>query len=305
MYVLGDTPAWANSGQAGNVPPTNLKDASDFIAAMCARYTGQIASYEVWNEGNLDTFWTGSMGQLADLTQLVNSAVKNCGPWSQVYAASTGTRASNAFVTKFPEYLRALAARNWPVDGYTVHSYPAADGGPAERVQEIAQFKTLLAQNGAPVRPILDTELNYGLAGLGQDRRVIDPQTGAAYISQSFIQSMQYGVSSLFWFLWTIEDYDKLGIQLNPMSTETRVAWTTSFNWLVGSTMTRCTRNQQLHACQIRTADGRNATLLWTDEGTVTADIQGLGNLVDSLDGLLMPATPTIEVGIAPVAIVP
>lgn len=305
MYVLGDTPGWANGGQAGNVPPSNLQDAADFVGAICRKYQGSIASYEVWNEGNLSTFWTGSMDQLADLTAKVNAAVKGCFPSSKVLASSTGTRADGAFVRNYPAYLQALASRDWPVDGYTVHTYPAADGGPRERVNELGQFKTLLAQNNAPIRAIMDTELNYGLAGLGQERRVIDANTGAAYISQSYIQSLQYGVDSLFWFLWTEGDYDKLGIQLNPSTDTTIKGWNTTYQWLVGSTMTRCTVNVTLHACQIRMADGTNATLMWTDIGEVTAAISGLGTRVQRLDGTVAraPENGSVVVGISPIAV--
>lgn len=305
MYVLGDTPGWANGGKSGAVPPTNLDDAAKFIGQVCARYrTTPITSFEVWNEGNLTTFWTGSMDQLAELTQKVRDTVRACGSGAQVFASSTGTRASNAFVTNYPAYLKALDARGWPVDGYTVHSYPAADGGPAQRIEEIAQFKTLLAQNGAPVKPILDTELNYGLAGLGQGRRVIDPSTGAAYISQSFIQSVQYGVDALFWFLWTQADYDKLGIQLNAGTPQTIQAWKQTSEWLVGQSMTRCAVGDVVQACQMTGPKG-NYTLLWTNEGEVSVDVTGLGRTVQYLDGTSLPigASNRIGLGVAPVAV--
>ncbi len=304
-YVLGDTPGWANGGKSGAVPPTNLDDAAKFIGQMCARYrTTPITSFEVWNEGNLTTFWTGTMEELAELTKKVRDTVRACGSGAQVLASSTGTRASNAFVTNFPAYLKALEARGWPVDGYTVHSYPAADGGPTQRIEEIAQFKTLLAQNGAPVKPILDTELNYGLAGLGQDRRVIPPSTGAAYISQSFIQSVQYGVDSLFWFLWTQADYDKLGIQLNAGTPQTIQAWKQTQEWLVGQSMTRCAIGDVLQACQMRGPKGEY-TLLWTTGPEVSVDVTGLGSTVQYLDGTSLPigASNRIGLGVAPVAV--
>lgn len=305
MYVLGDTPGWANGGKSGAVPPESLDLAAKFIGQVCSRYrTTPIASFEAWNEGNLTTFWTGSMEQLADLTQKVQNAVRACGTGASVYASSTGTRSSNAFVTNYPAYLKALDARGWPVDGYTVHSYPAADGGPTQRIEEIAQFKTLLALNSAPVKPILDTELNYGLGGLGQDRRVIPPATGAAYLSQSFIQSVQYGVDSLFWFLWTQADYDKLGIQLNAGTPQTIQAWKQTSEWLVGQQMTRCAIGTVVQACQVRGPKGEY-TLLWTSGPEVSVDVTGLGSTVQFLDGTSLPigASNRIGLGVAPVAV--
>jgi hypothetical protein len=308
MYVLGDTPGWANGGQSGATPPTNLADGANFAAQVCSRYkdTTPITSFEVWNEGNLTTFWTGTMEELAELTSQVTASVHRCRGATKVYASSTGTRASNAFVTNYPAYLKALAAKRWPIDGYTVHSYPSASGGPVQRAEEIAQFKTLLAQNGAPPKPLLDTELNYGLAGLGEGRRVIDPATGAAYLSQSFIQSVQYGIDSTFWFLWTQADYDKLGIQLNAGTPQTIAAWDQTRAWLVGRVMDQCAAGADLNACQMYGGSG-NLTLLWTNEGTRQVNVSGLGSTVQQLDGSVspLPANNVITVGIAPVAVLP
>lgn len=306
LYVLGDTPAWANGGASGATPPTYLDDAAAFIGQVCSRYrnTTPIYAFEAWNEGNLTTFWTGTMDQLAELTAKVNGAVRACGAGSKVFAASTGTRATNAFVTNYPAYLRALFVRGMPIDGYTVHSYPPADGGPMQRVQELAQFKTMLALNDAPFRPILDTELNYGLAGLGKDRRDIDPATSAAYLSQSFIQSLQYGVDSLFWFLWTRNDYDKLGIQLHAGTAQTIQAWKQTYDWLVDHRMTRCAQGTIVSACQMDGPSGR-FTLLWTDGPEVSVNVSGLGTTVQYLNGESLPigAAGTIGLGIAPVAV--
>jgi hypothetical protein len=245
------------------------------------------------------------MADLAKLTQKVKQKVNSCGG-GKVFASSTGTRSTNAFATNYPEYLRELAKLTWPIDGYTVHSYPAADGGPTQRIEEIAQFKSLLALNAAPVLPILDTELNYGLAGLGEGRRAIDPATGAAYISQSFIQSVQYGVDSLFWFLWTQADYDKLGIQLNAGTPQTIQAWKQTYSWLVGSSMTRCATGPIVQACQMTGPRG-NFTLLWTTAGEVSVNVTGLGTTVQKLDGSStpIPGSAIITVGIAPVAVQP
>ncbi len=308
MYVLGDTPAWANGGKSGATPPTDLGDAATFAGQVCSRYkvTNPITSFEVWNEGNLTTFWTGTMEELADLTAKVSAALEACRGGTMVLASSTGTRASNAFVTNYPAYLKALAARDWPVDGFTVHSYPSASGGPVQRAEEIAQFKTLLAQNRAPLKRLLDTELNYGLAGLGEGRRVIDPATGAAYLSQSFIQSVQYGIDSTFWFLWTQADYDKLGIQLNAGTPQTITAWNQTRSWLLNRTMEQCASGQGVTACQMSGGSG-NLLLLWTDEGTKQVNLGGLGSRVQQLDGSVssVPASRVITVGIAPVAVLP
>jgi hypothetical protein len=61
--TLAYTPAWANG--TGNIadPPTNPADWSDFVYATVRRYRGAIKHWGMWNEPNLDGFWTGEAWQ--------------------------------------------------------------------------------------------------------------------------------------------------------------------------------------------------------------------------------------------------
>lgn len=307
MYVLGNTPAWANDGQAGNVPPNNQAKAAEFISAVCQRYGSRISSYEAWNEGNLTTFWTGYMTLLGDLTRVVSEAVRGCGTGAEVVASSAGARADGGFATRYKDYLSSLREFNWPVDAYAVHSYPAADGGPAQRIEELGQFKAMLSLTGAPAKPVYDTELNYGLAGPGPSRpRVpIDDRLGAAWLSQTFIQSAQYGVDSAFWYLWTTSDYSLLGMQFNPGTPYTNMAWTRTQSWLVGARMQRCSAFGSLAGCQLTDSRGVNATLLWSStDAPAVADITGLGTMCTTLDDSACNRSGnTVTVGAAPVEI--
>jgi hypothetical protein len=304
LYVLGNTPGWANGGKPGNVAPTNNATAIGFISRLVQEFGDRIAAYEVWNEGNLDTYWVGSQVKLADLTKGIKDTV---GATSQVFAASTATRATNAFVTNYGAYLEELRERNWPVDAYTVHSYPIASGGPDQRVAELAQFKTLLALSGAPVKPIYDTELNYGLAGLGEDRRAIDDSTGAAYIAQSYIQSIQYGVESTFWYLWTgtSGNFDLLGVQLDPSTPVSNAVWNNLRGMLVGQRMTRCVDSGDVRACQFASGSGEQSTMLWTSVGTAQVNVTGLGSQVCSLvdKACTSVGNAPVTVGMLPVRI--
>jgi len=304
LYVLGNTPGWANGGKPGNVAPTNNATAVDFISRLNSEFGGRIAAYEVWNEGNLSTYWDGSQTQLAQLTKGIKDTV---GGSSQVFAASTATRATNAFITNYGAYLEELGKLGWPVDAYTVHSYPIASGGPDQRVAELAQFKTLLALRGAPVKPIYDTELNYGLAGLGEGRRAIDDSTGAAYIAQSYIQSMQYGVDSTFWYLWTGTrgNFDLLGVQLDPSTPVSNAVWNNLRGLVTGQRITRCVDSGNIRACQFASGSGVQSTMLWTSIGTAQVNVTGLGSQVCSLvdKACTSVGNAPVTVGMLPVRI--
>ena len=316
QYVLGDTPAWANGGAAGNVPPANLDHAGDFIRAVCQRYQGSIALYEAWNEGNIVEFWNGTPQQLADLTGVVHGAVQSCFPSATVIASSAGARATGGLATRYMPYLQALRTMananggQWPMDAVEVHSYPAATGTPIDRVAIIKQWSAMLDANGVPSSmPRFDGELNYGLAGLGQARVPIDRPTGAAWLAQSYIQSMQYGITTLHWFLWTGArgDYDKLGIQFNDGTALVKQAWTTTRDWLYGARMQRCAQRDNLLACQLTARDGTNMTVAYSVDGAATSiDPTGLGTSVCYLGGQCeaVAGRTSIAVGASPIALV-
>lgn len=304
LYVLGDTPSWANGGRPGNFPPNTNTSALNFIQALKNEFGPRIAAYEVWNEGNLPTYWSGTQQQLAQLTKGMKDILNGT---SILLAASTGTRATNAFVTNYGDYLDQLSGLGWPVDGYTVHSYPIASAGPVERVSELGQFKTLLALNGAPVKPIWDTELNYGLAGLGEGRRAIDDATGAAYIAQSFIQSIQYGIDVTNWYMWTGTRgyFDLLGAQLDPATPISNSTWNNLRGLITGSRMTRCVESGNVYACQFAPGSGAPFTLMWTATGTEKVNVTGLGTSACDLLGNPCAAITNNEltVGMLPVRV--
>ena len=312
MYVLGNTPAWAGDGSPSSAPK-DMNDVYDFVKALCGQAGGRITTYEAWNEGNLQTFWTGTQEQLAQVTKQVRRALTDCPSGGNVVAASTGTRAEGAFVTNYDAYLKELAKLDWPIDGYAVHSYPSANGGPAERLDGVTQFKTMLAVNGAPIKPIYDSEVNYGLAGLGQNHIDLDPATSGAFISRTFIDSVRYGIDHVLWFLWTPAYYNKLGIQLNPTTPAENLAWNQTYLWLVGSKMQRCSdaspqsdSSTVVTLCQITLSDGSNATLAWTNLAGKTAviDTTGLGNNFQRLNGTSSDIVGnSVTVGYSPIEI--
>ena len=310
MYVLGNTPAWAGDGSP-NSAPKDLNDVYEFVKALCGLGGGRITGYEAWNEGNLQTFWKGTQEELAQVTKQVRRALTDCPNGGNVVAASTGTRAEGAFVTNYDAYLKELGKLGWPIDGYSVHSYPSATGGPTERLDGVAQFKTMLAVNGAPVKPIYDSEVNYGLAGLGQNHIDLDPQTASAYISRTFIDSVRYGIDYVFWFLWTPAYYNKLGVQLNPTTGVENRAWSITYDWLVGSRMQRCSDASPasdtsiiVTECQLTKGDGQLITLAWTNGKPAVIDTTGLGTVFQDLTGAgASIVNNSVTVGPKPVAI--
>lgn len=238
MYVFGDTPGWAGPSPA--YPPVDINEYRRYVQAVVARYGNRIAAFEVWNEPNLFVKESESLASLVEMTQVVHDTVKGAGLSSLVLSPSTTMRTGTAVYPFFSEYLVPLAKLGWPIDGFTFHTYPRAAGGPEKRVEAIALFKEMLALAKAPALPVWDTEINYGLGGLQETRREITGADAQGYLSQTFIDSVRFGVTQVDWYLWFPRDYSLLGIQTNPGTVETNAAWAWTHDLLVGSSLRAC-----------------------------------------------------------------
>ena len=274
LYVLGSTPKWAASkAKAGTYPnkgaasmPKTMKIWKDWVTAVVKRYKGSIQAYQIWNEANLQTFWQGTPKQMAQLTNEAKKIIKKIDPRAQVVAASTTVRLSSAYNKFFPKYLKELKKVKWPVDVFSFHSYPASIHTPAERVAAIADVRSKIAASGAPAKPLWDTEVNYGIAGPGAgnpDVDIDDPTTAAAWVSQTYLDSVRLGIARTYWYLWSTP-VDLVGIQMYA-GTPGATSFATTAGWLVNADV-NCVSGA-INTCTA-TKNGQTATIAWATTGT-------------------------------------
>ena len=264
LYVFGDTPPWA--GPSPEFPPTDVTEYSRFVAAVVGRYGKRIHAYEVWNEPNLHSPISASVADLVEMTQILHSALDRIGGGPLVLTPSINMRLVTTVNSFFAGYLTKLGSIGWPVDGYAVHTYPRAEGGPADRAMAISKFKQLLTLVGAPKKAIWNTEINYGLGGLQEPRRVIEGAEAEGYLAQTFIDSVRLGIEYVDWYLWFPRDYDLLGIQLTPASRGTLSAWSWAHRQLVGASLTACATSGAAVVCGFE-RDGERYALAYSSTG--------------------------------------
>ena len=306
MLVLGGTPAWAGSGGVTD-NPSNIADWRSYVHTVACKYGASINAYEVWNEANLQTFYGGTPAQMADLTLAAFQEIRACNPSALVVAANTTSRATNSFATFFPAYLAELKTRNWPADAYSVHSYPTASGGADDRIKGIGQFRTMLALAGAPFTTVFDSEINYGLAGLGEGKADITGDKAMALLSRTYIDSVRYGFGSTFWYVWTKAADAKFGIQLTPSNTDEQQAWRQTYDWLIGAQLQRCaTPREGLVVCQF-SKGAENFSLVWYGDVDsplgLNITLGTLGSVCQTLRGT--DCSSTILKGTTPVNFMP
>jgi hypothetical protein len=227
---------------------------------VAQRYGSRIGAYEVWNEANLRTFWTGTPGLMAQLTQVAYSTINELNPNAVVLAPSVTTRLSSG--GRFSAALIDAWGGNAPFDAWAIHSYPAGSAGvtydgscnadpalgqtpadcidtksaqeaAAQRVRDVRQWQQAIVGVVGPESPLLDkpiwdTEINYGLPGPGINPGVAWSESmGASLIEYTLADSAALGMDNTFWYQFTATPYDLLGVQMTPSTPQTLEAWAT------------------------------------------------------------------------------
>jgi len=276
LMVLSGTPAWASTsmcqppaclpspGAAGM--PRDLALWDNWVAQVVTRYKGRITSYQPWNEANLQTFFEGTPAQMADLTARTYRIVKSIDPAATVVAPSTGTRLGAAFKRFYPAYLNELGQRDWPIDVWAVHSYPASLGTTKDRYALAAGFIQALRDAGAPEKPIWDTENNYGLKGPGPANPDVDIEGKRAedWTAVTFLDSLQLGISRVYMYVWEPSN-DLWGIQYYNGTVGAR-AMQTMEDWIVGSVYRGCQTLGAKVTCTF-TKGGKRSEIVYSTRG--------------------------------------
>ena len=215
--VLGMTPDFYGGATAN---PSDLGAWTRYVTALATRYRSfngarGIHAYQVWNEANVKSYWTGSPVQMASLTKATWNAVKAADSSALVigpaFAARIAeqTRGIGFFyyikINRIPvwRYLDAISLNLYPLD-----RYGSKLGTPEKSMTLLAQAKTQMRLRGVPLsgrraKPIWNTEINYGLATGGTGASAtLSAQRQAAYVLRTYLLNAARGVQRVHWYMW-------------------------------------------------------------------------------------------------------
>lgn len=286
LLVLGLTPQWAaadpNAGDPrwgiGTAsPPSNIDSWRSYVQAVVDRYGSRIGGYEVWNEANLQTFWTGTPQQMAELTAVAYEVIEARNPNAVVLTASTTTRLRKPMERFFRPYLTELKNRNYPFDAFAIHTYPAGNAGPNERYADVEFWQGLVVDIVGPTSPVLnrdifDTEVNYGLAGPGAIPGTdYDDRQGAELLARTFVDSARLGIDATFWYMYTAAPFDLLGVQFTSGTPQIANAWNVARSQMLDTSFGACTvgnkPNNGTVRCTYYTGQATNYVVFNTGQG--------------------------------------
>ena len=286
MLTLALTPEWAATTpgatvyETGASPPKDVNDWYDYVDKVSKRYAGRIAAYQVWNEANLNTFWRGSVDQMADMTKRAYEIIKANDPNAIVVAPSTTIRLTEAFGDFYPKFLAALKARGWPLDVLSVHSYPPSTGKSKERDAGLALLRVIMRNADVKNTPVWETEINFGLAGPGTKYPDVDytPEEQQTLLVRAYLDSLRNALATTVWFEWQESENDLLGVQMYPGTAPT-VTWNAMTSALIGSTYNGCSDNPGTNTATTVTCNFTDAsgpfTVMWSTDGAQPATIGG------------------------------
>jgi polysaccharide biosynthesis protein PslG len=219
--VLGLSPSYAASTPTGAPDPALY---NTYVRAVMNRYKASrwgyrgIANYQVWNEANIETFWTGTREQLANLVRIVYRARNAIDPGAKVIAPAMVTRLlyQQGRIKRFYalkvggvpvwKLVDAISLNLYPVDTYTDKHGTNRPGTPEDAMALLTKVQGLLAKDGVPrSKPIWDTEINYGLhtgATGGTAAATIPDSLQVAYVMRTYLLNAARGVKRVDWYAY-------------------------------------------------------------------------------------------------------
>ncbi len=258
--TLGQSPTWASArpgdvsynGAGAPAEPANIQDWRDYVTAVVRRYRGRIHHYEVWNEPNDPTFYSGSVSRMVELTREAFGIIRANDPAARVLSPAPYS------VGWMDEFLALGGGRFVDVIAYHHYATP-----PEGLFATFANLRQVLRARGAGMKPVWHTEAAAGNAATPLS-------TGATFLARMYFTSFAAGASRFNWYAWgpgsaffaatTTPD----GLDLVPAGR----AFGVIQEWLAGTRILSVTRQPSgLWTMHLRMTDGTRGWIVWSEIG--------------------------------------
>jgi hypothetical protein len=312
LLPLGLSPPWASSRpneksaySPGNAAaPKDLNDWKTYVRTVATRYKGRIHYYEIWNEPNVERFFSGSPQEMVVLTREAAQILKQIDPSNHVVSPSATGEYGSHWLDKF---LAAGGDKFVDVIGY--HFY-VAPKPPEAMVSIIDKVRQVMTKYGLSDVSIWDTETGWAIANqrtevkpqaTGSYSRVLMEDEASAFVARSYLLAWRYGLSRLYWYSW---DNSTMGLTEADGATPKRPAkaYSEVADWLVGARMVSCQPGKKgIWTCQMD-RDGNSFWIVWDPDQTVRFALPREWNVQDMRDlaGNRRSVTGTKSVQIGP-----
>lgn len=307
IYVLGNTPQWASQdpthvGTQGlpgaTAPPTNMQDWQDFVRTVVTRYQGRIYSYEIWNEVNLDGYWTGNMNQMLQMVQVAYQTIKQVDSAAIVLSPSLVAGSGIDYLKKF-----LSSGGNQFSDGIAFHLY---DTNPQPEGTLVDFYLPVTAIGQQYGKPIWDTEVGWGPFGTFPTQ-----QAEAAFTARTMILQAASGINVIVWFCWDDRGpwvhIDFVGPDFQT-PTPAAIAFNQVQEWLLNASITCSDDPSGTWQCPVTPQGGAPKYIVWNSQTSTTFTIPSTWNVktMTDLAGNTQPISgSSLSISTSPVLLSP
>jgi hypothetical protein len=332
MYTFFETPQWASSDPQQScsatkstgilgcaAPPRYISDWDRFVTALATRYAGQIQYYELWNEPNVQTEYSGNVTEMVAMAKSAYSIIKAVDPSAQVLSPGIAVAGIEPYAPGcspslcwLAEYLQAGGGQY--ADAVAFHGKTCLSDNSActqegiacqaaeieacagsSLVGQIAGIRSLLATYGISGDPLVNTEGGYS-DEVPENNLWGSADQQAAFVSRFFIIQASEDLPVAVYFSWLANKQTGLmGFGTSSAESETNLAYEETRSWILGATFDGpCSLASGVWTCSITDAAGNQDLLVWADTNSSATSYAAPGQYdqYQDLKGVTEAITP-------------
>ena len=305
-----EAPAWSPGAAA---EPANLEDWKNYVRTVATRYKGRIAYYELWNEPNLSTFFSGSVDSMITLAQAAYLIIKEVDPAAQVITPSASSllmSGGDTGLTWLESYLAKGGANYADIIGY--HFYQVT-GSPETQAKLYQPVRSIIAAHNASAKPLWNTESGWliqnhltNVTCQFAGEPVLSDDQASGYVARAYVLAWASAINRYYWF-----GLDSIAMALMESDGKTMkapaVAYNATYSWLKDAAMISCGQNSKgVWVAQLTRSGGYRAAIVWSADGSASFELPKEWNAValrDLAGNRTQLTTGTITVGSIPVLV--
>ena len=154
------TPKWASTdqdeGRYWRSPPADFDEFGEFVFDLVTRYKDRIHSWELWNEPDIEWYWTGTPEEFARYIKVGSDAVRRADPTATIVLGGIAYQ---------PDFIRTLFRDHGVspyVDVVNMHNYYETwHHGPVENIGEYIRRVDEIVERYGDGQPLWMAEVGY------------------------------------------------------------------------------------------------------------------------------------------------
>ena len=203
LFTYSSSWASSNSGATDyEFYPPDLAAWKDYVGTVAAHYTGQVDTWEIWNEPNYSGFWKGTIEEYVDLLEIAAAAITEANPNAHIVLGGL-SGADSSYLNDVYDTLSDTST----IDVVAIHPYRVLDGdfnyapeterdGLNSLATDLYNMKAVMNQHGQSDTPVWLTEVGWTTAEAGVSNRL-----QAEYLIRLYTIALSIpDIEKVFWY---------------------------------------------------------------------------------------------------------